>query len=170
MLARVKATPGTLQGGGAKFATTHWSIVAQSALRNVPQAEDALAKLCETYWPPIYSFIRRPHRYWSIRAAINTDPDADADAHPDTHRHTKAYATSSPDSASALVRSASHRDALQNPDQVVGRLYQSPPRLSIRGNSGVGFPTTCPSGNLPHSASASEKRSSFPLNSIFQFS
>ena len=59
MLARVKATPGTLQEGGAKFATTHWSMVAQSALTNVPEAENALAKLCETYWPPIYSFIRR---------------------------------------------------------------------------------------------------------------
>src|SRR5436190_8384112 len=59
MLARVKATPGTLQEGGAKFATTHWSVVAQSALTNVPEAENALAKLCETYWPPIYSFIRR---------------------------------------------------------------------------------------------------------------
>jgi len=31
----------------------------QSALTDVPEAEDALAKLCETYWPPIYSFIRR---------------------------------------------------------------------------------------------------------------
>jgi RNA polymerase sigma-70 factor (ECF subfamily) len=55
----VKATPGTLQEGGASFATTHWSVVAQSALTNVPEAEGALAKLCETYWPPIYSFIRR---------------------------------------------------------------------------------------------------------------
>ena len=41
---------------------------------------------------------------------------------------------------------------------------------SIRGKSGTGLPTTCPSGNLPHSASASEKRSSFPLNSIFHLS
>jgi DNA-directed RNA polymerase specialized sigma24 family protein len=55
----VKGTPGTLQEGGASFATTHWSLVAQSALTDVPEATDALAKLCETYWPPIYSFIRR---------------------------------------------------------------------------------------------------------------
>jgi RNA polymerase sigma-70 factor (ECF subfamily) len=55
----VKATPGTLQEGGASFATTHWSVVAQSALTDVPEAKNALAKLCETYWPPIYSFIRR---------------------------------------------------------------------------------------------------------------
>ena len=44
---------------GVSFATTHWSVVAQSALTNAPQAENALAKLCKTYWAPIYSFIRR---------------------------------------------------------------------------------------------------------------
>ena len=56
---RVKATPGTLQDGGASFASTHWSVVAQSALTDVPEAANALAQLCEMYWPPIYSFIRR---------------------------------------------------------------------------------------------------------------
>jgi len=55
----MKATPRTLRDGGATFATTHWSIVAQSALTDVPEAANALAQLCEMYWPPIYSFIRR---------------------------------------------------------------------------------------------------------------
>jgi len=55
----VKGTPGTLQEGGASFATTHWSVIAQSALTDVPEAANALARLCEQYWPPIYSFIRR---------------------------------------------------------------------------------------------------------------
>lgn len=55
----MKATPGTLQEGGASFATTHWSVVARCALTDAPQATDALARLCEMYWPPIYSFIRR---------------------------------------------------------------------------------------------------------------
>ena len=55
----VKGTPGTLQEGGASFDTTHWSVVAQAALTDVPEATNALAQLCETYWPPIYSFIRR---------------------------------------------------------------------------------------------------------------
>jgi RNA polymerase sigma-70 factor (ECF subfamily) len=55
----VKSTPGTLQHGGASFATTHWSVVAQSALTDLPEAAEALAQLCEMYWPPIYSFIRR---------------------------------------------------------------------------------------------------------------
>ena len=43
----------------SSFATTHWSVVAQSALTDVPEAANALAQLCEMYWPPIYSFIRR---------------------------------------------------------------------------------------------------------------
>ena len=55
----MKGTPGTLQEGGASFATAHWSVVAQSALTDVPDASNALAQLCEMYWPPIYSFIRR---------------------------------------------------------------------------------------------------------------
>lgn len=55
----MKAAPGTLQDGGATFATTHWSVVAQSALTDAPEAADALSELCETYWPPIYSFVRR---------------------------------------------------------------------------------------------------------------
>lgn len=55
----VKATPGTLQEGGASFATTHWSVVAQSALTDLPEAQTALARLCEMYWAPIYSFVRR---------------------------------------------------------------------------------------------------------------
>ena len=40
----VKATPGTLQEGGASFATTHWSVVAQSAL-SVRQF--SLVRICE---------------------------------------------------------------------------------------------------------------------------
>ena len=55
----MKGTPGTLQEGGASFASTHWSIIARSALTDVPDAETAIATLCETYWPPIYSFVRR---------------------------------------------------------------------------------------------------------------
>jgi RNA polymerase sigma-70 factor (ECF subfamily) len=55
----VKASAGTRQEGGASFATTHWSVVAQSALTDVPEAAKALEQLCEMYWPPIYSFVRR---------------------------------------------------------------------------------------------------------------
>lgn len=45
----MKSTAGTLQEGGASFTTTHWSVVAQSALTDVPEAADALAELCKMY-------------------------------------------------------------------------------------------------------------------------
>jgi len=59
LLSPLKTTPGTLHQGGANFATTHWSVVARCALTDLPEATDALALLCEMYWPPTYSFIRR---------------------------------------------------------------------------------------------------------------
>jgi DNA-directed RNA polymerase specialized sigma24 family protein len=54
----VKGVPGTLQEGGATFATTHWSVVRQAQSQS-PAAQEALEKLCRTYWRPIYSFLRR---------------------------------------------------------------------------------------------------------------
>jgi RNA polymerase sigma factor (sigma-70 family) len=47
-----------VQSGGAAFATTHWTVVLQ-AQSDSPAADDALEKLCRTYWRPIYSFLRR---------------------------------------------------------------------------------------------------------------
>lgn len=41
------------------FATTHWSVVAQAARRSSPEAARALATLCETYWYPLYAYVRR---------------------------------------------------------------------------------------------------------------
>jgi RNA polymerase sigma factor (sigma-70 family) len=49
------------QNGVAAFTTTHWSVVLAAQDRS-PAAEEALEKLCRTYWPPIYSFIRREGR------------------------------------------------------------------------------------------------------------
>ena len=43
---------------GAAFATTHWSVVL-AAQGPSPAAEEALEKLCRTYWRPIYGFVRR---------------------------------------------------------------------------------------------------------------
>ena len=40
------------------FATTHWSVVL-SARESSPQAAAALEALCRTYWPPLYTYIRR---------------------------------------------------------------------------------------------------------------
>src|SRR5437899_8014499 len=46
------------ENGAAVFATTHWSLVLE-AQGESPAAQDALEKLCRTYWRPIYAFLRR---------------------------------------------------------------------------------------------------------------
>lgn len=46
------------QQGGAAFTTTHWSIVLE-AQGESPAAQEALEKLCRTYWRPIFAFLRR---------------------------------------------------------------------------------------------------------------
>jgi RNA polymerase sigma-70 factor (ECF subfamily) len=46
------------QDGATAFTTTHWSIVLAARGRS-PAAEEALERLCRTYWRPIYGFIRR---------------------------------------------------------------------------------------------------------------
>ena len=43
---------------GPAFTTTHWSVVLE-AQGESPAAQEALEKLCRTYWRPIYSFVRR---------------------------------------------------------------------------------------------------------------
>src|SRR5437773_2245552 len=41
------------------FATTHWSVVLSAADSASPGAQEALEKLCRTYWYPLYAFVRR---------------------------------------------------------------------------------------------------------------
>jgi RNA polymerase sigma-70 factor (ECF subfamily) len=43
----------------ANFAMTHWSVVVAAGRSDSTQARTALEKLCRTYWPPIYAFVRR---------------------------------------------------------------------------------------------------------------
>jgi RNA polymerase sigma-70 factor (ECF subfamily) len=42
-----------------RFRTTHWSVIAAAREGDSPQAQEALASLCEAYWYPLYAFIRR---------------------------------------------------------------------------------------------------------------
>lgn len=42
-----------------RFDTTHWSVVTLAGKNHSPQCRAALEKLCHTYWPPLYAFIRR---------------------------------------------------------------------------------------------------------------
>lgn len=56
----MRITPGTLREGGAAFAPTHWSLVLLAAESQSPEAaREALARLYQDYWPPLYSFVRR---------------------------------------------------------------------------------------------------------------
>jgi RNA polymerase sigma factor (sigma-70 family) len=43
---------------GAAFTTTHWSVVLE-AQGESPGAQEALEKLCRTYWRPVYGFVKR---------------------------------------------------------------------------------------------------------------
>lgn len=53
---------GSARDTNARFAQTRWSIVLAAGKRHSPQAEAALARLCEIYWYPIYAFLRRKGR------------------------------------------------------------------------------------------------------------
>jgi len=44
---------------GDIFATTHWTVVLAAGKRHTPQADGALAELCQTYWFPLYAYVRR---------------------------------------------------------------------------------------------------------------
>ncbi|MDP1587581.1 MAG: hypothetical protein Q8M07_07565, partial [Prosthecobacter sp.] len=44
---------------GAAFPATHWSVVLRARQSGEPQAAAALAELCQTYWKPVYAFLRR---------------------------------------------------------------------------------------------------------------
>src|SRR5207302_5908461 len=55
---QVTSLTGLGGNGGAAFTTTHWSVVLE-AQGESPSAQEALEKLCRTYWRPIYSFVRR---------------------------------------------------------------------------------------------------------------
>jgi RNA polymerase sigma-70 factor (ECF subfamily) len=56
----VQNSPGTVFGQADPFAATHWSvIVAAGNTQGDPEAASAaLAQLCQTYWPPLYTYVR----------------------------------------------------------------------------------------------------------------
>jgi DNA-directed RNA polymerase specialized sigma24 family protein len=41
------------------FHTTDWRVILEAGAGEASGARAALATLCETYWPPVYAFIRR---------------------------------------------------------------------------------------------------------------
>jgi RNA polymerase sigma factor (sigma-70 family) len=42
----------------AAFVTTHWSVVLAAGRSDTPRARNALSKLCQTYWHPLYAYAR----------------------------------------------------------------------------------------------------------------
>lgn len=56
--------PGTTSTGSKRsnqraFVTTHWSVVLAAGRSDTTRADNALAKLCQTYWHPLYAYVRR---------------------------------------------------------------------------------------------------------------
>jgi RNA polymerase sigma-70 factor (ECF subfamily) len=41
------------------FATTRWTVVLQAGRKSSPHSDRALAELCESYWYPLYCYVRR---------------------------------------------------------------------------------------------------------------
>src|SRR6266853_2949020 len=54
----LRAIGASANDGAIAFTTTHWSVVLEAQGQS-PAAQEALEKLCHTYWRPVYSFIRR---------------------------------------------------------------------------------------------------------------
>jgi RNA polymerase sigma-70 factor (ECF subfamily) len=48
-----------ISGAAGGFATTRWSMVLAAGKDAAPDADAALASLCQTYWYPLYAFVRR---------------------------------------------------------------------------------------------------------------
>jgi RNA polymerase sigma-70 factor (ECF subfamily) len=44
------------------FVTTRWTVVLSAGRKSSPQSDLALSELCQTYWYPLYSFVRRQGR------------------------------------------------------------------------------------------------------------
>jgi RNA polymerase sigma factor (sigma-70 family) len=56
------ATPESADGSvkpDRLFATTHWSAVIAAGQNSGPGAHAALEELCQTYWYPLYAYVRR---------------------------------------------------------------------------------------------------------------
>ena len=55
-------TPASTNDAGPEkpwFVTTHWSVVLAAGHGDTPHARDALGRLFQTYWYPLYAYVRR---------------------------------------------------------------------------------------------------------------
>lgn len=44
---------------GEFFVTTRWTVVLSAGRKSSPQSDRALGELCQTYWYPLYAYVRR---------------------------------------------------------------------------------------------------------------
>lgn len=56
-----------MHDGPRRFATTQWTLVRAAAGEDSAVAAEALARLCSTYWYPVFAFVRR--RGYSVEDA-----------------------------------------------------------------------------------------------------
>jgi RNA polymerase sigma-70 factor (ECF subfamily) len=61
-LNRPAAQPAGTGTAARTFATTHWTVVVNAGHAPSAEATRAIAALCETYWYPVYAFVRRQGR------------------------------------------------------------------------------------------------------------
>jgi RNA polymerase sigma factor (sigma-70 family) len=45
--------------GGDYFVTTRWTVVLHAGRKSSPHSDRALGELCQTYWYPLYAYVRR---------------------------------------------------------------------------------------------------------------
>jgi len=56
----IDCVPNNMSGSPSpRFDTTSWSLVRAAADNPNAESRQALATLCQTYWPPVYAFVRR---------------------------------------------------------------------------------------------------------------
>jgi RNA polymerase sigma-70 factor (ECF subfamily) len=58
-MSSLKQNEGSGPSGQRQFATTHWSVVLAAGQRGSAESAEALARLCQTYWFPLYAYVRR---------------------------------------------------------------------------------------------------------------
>jgi DNA-directed RNA polymerase specialized sigma24 family protein len=58
-MAKVRHRANSTFGGDRQFAATRWSMVAAAGHPSSPGSRHALESLCQTYWYPLYAYVRR---------------------------------------------------------------------------------------------------------------
>jgi hypothetical protein len=58
-MARPEQTLSSVECRPTDFATTHWSVVLHAGDAQSPSVTAALEQLCQSYWYPLYAYVRR---------------------------------------------------------------------------------------------------------------